>query len=256
MATTARPAAPGQSLERNFFLGFALACWLGVIMGFFPASSARLAGKADYVAPLILHIHAVAFICWMFLLLAQVLLVRNDARARHRKLGRVAMVLMPVMVLSGFFAEVYSQRFYLSHPPDSQAFFILPIYYVLAFGTLAGFAIARRGDPQAHKRLIYLATAVIAGAAYARWWGHAIEARFGEGYFGLIARTFAGTNLFLVALVAFDLAAQRRLHRITIIGVTAVVASEFVVSWIYHAPGWLPIARAIVTPLPGPPITG
>lgn len=32
------------------------------------------------------------------------------------------------MLLSDFFSGVYSQLFYLAHPPDPQAFFILPIF--------------------------------------------------------------------------------------------------------------------------------
>ena len=42
------------------------------------------------------------------------------------------------MAVSAFFSEVYSQRFYFAHPPNSQAFFILPIFYVIAFTTLSG----------------------------------------------------------------------------------------------------------------------
>ena len=253
MATLARTSAVAQRLERNFFLGFALLGWSGVIMGFYPASSARLAGKADYEAPLVLHIHAASFVLWMVLLLAQVLLVRGDARARHRRLGLIAAPLIPVMVLSGFFAEVYSQRFYLAHPPNSQAFFIIPIFYVVAFGILATIAFARRTDPSAHKRLIYLATAVIAGAAWARWLGTAVTAVTGDGFAGMIANTFFATNMFLLALLGLDLASRGRPHPVTVPAILAVLAGELTVSWIYHSPAWLPIARAIVTPLPGPP---
>lgn len=254
MATLARPPRLLAGRERNFFLAFVMIAWFGVVAGFFPPSAARFAGKADYSAPLILQIHAASFMGWMVLLSVQVGLIRFGRQPDHRKLGRVGAVLIPIMVLSGFFSEVYSQRFYLSHPPDSQAFFILPIWYVLAFGTLAGSAILRRADPQAHKRLIYLATTVIVGAAYTRWWGGALTAMAGDGYVGMIVNSFTATNLLLVALVAFDLATRGRVHPATLAGAAGIVVSEFVVSWIYHAPGWLPIAHAIAAALPGPPI--
>lgn len=240
--------------DRNFYLAWLGLCWLGVLMGFYPAVSGRLAGRADYVAPLILHIHALSFTLWLVLLTAQILLVRKRRVADHRRLGVAGAALIPVMVLSGFFSEVYSQRYYLAHPPDSQAFFILPISYVIAFGILASAAILRRGDPSAHKRLMFLATTVIVGAAYARWWGRALEALVGDGYWGLIVHAFAGTNLFLAAAVIYDLLTRGRVHRVLALGVPALLASELVASWIYHAPWWRPVAHAIVASLPGPPI--
>ena len=235
-------------------MAFVLLAWLGVGQGFIPPSAARFAGKADYPAPLILQIHAASFLAWMLLLTVQIGLIRRGRQRYHRKLGVIGACLIPVMVLSGFFSEVYSQRFYLSHSPNSQAFFILPIWYVLAFAILAGWAIAKRTDSPAHKRLIYLATTVIIGAAYTRWWGEGIKSLFGDGYFGLIANTFSGTNLFMAALAAYDVATRGRLHRVVMVAVPAIVTSEFLVSWLYHAPGWLPVAHAIAAALPGPPI--
>lgn len=156
------------------------------------------------------------------------------------------------MVLTGFFAEAYSQRFYLGHPPDSQAFFIIPIFYVVAFGSVATTAVLRRRDPAAHKRLIYIATTVIVGAAWTRTIGKPLGTIVGDGYFGMIGNTFTSTNLLLAALLLFDWRTRGRLHPVVLTVVPAIVACEFIVSWIYHAPAWLPVARAIVTPLPGP----
>lgn len=254
MVTHPRPFAIPHRWDRNFFLAFVLLALLGVGQGFFPASAARFAGKSDYAAPLILQIHAASFLAWMLLLTVQIGLIRWGRQRNHRKLGVIGACLIPVMILSGFFSEVYSQRFYLTHPPNSQAFFIIPIWYVLAFGILAGLAIAKRTDPPAHKRLIYLATTVIVGAAYTRWWGEGIKSLYGDGYFGLIANTFTSTNLFMAALVAYDFATRGRIHPTVMVAVPAIVASEFMISWLYHAPGWLPVAHAIAAALPGPPI--
>ena len=240
--------------DRAFFLGFVVFVWVGVLGGFVPALVGRFEGHADYVAPLILHLHAASFVAWLVLLTVQMLLIRTGRTALHRRMGMAGAALIPVMVLTGFFAEVYSQRFHLTHLPDSQAFFILPIFYVIAFGVLASLAVFKRGDPASHKRLIYLATSGIVGAAYARLWGDALYELVGDGFWGMIVNTFTGTNLFLLAAVIFDRVTRGQLHPVLRMGVPALLASELVVSWIYHAPGWLPIARAIVTPLPGPPI--
>lgn len=226
-------------------MGFILVAWLGVILGFAPASWGRLQGRADYPAPLILHLHAMLFTAWMILLSAQVLLIRTGRRALHRRVGMGMAALIAPMVLTGFFAEAYSQRYYLAHPPNSQAFFIVPIFYVIAFGTLATLAVIKRREAGAHKRLIYLATSVIAGAAWTRLIGEPISQLVADGFWGMIGNTFTSTNLLMAALVAFDWGTLGRLHRVTLTVVPAILASELLVSWIYHAPGWLPVARAL-----------
>ena len=185
MASRVEAFTPLHRRDGHFLLARLGLCWLGVIFGFYPAVSSRLAGRADYTAPLILHIHALSFTLWLILLAAQIMLLRSRRVAYHRRLGLAGAALIPVLVLSGFFSEVYSQRFYLAHPPDSQAFFILSIFYVTAFGMLAAAAFLRKSEPAAHKRLMYLATTVIVGVAYARWWGASIAERFGDGFWGL-----------------------------------------------------------------------
>lgn len=249
---TAFAASPRAARERNFFLGFVVVAWLGVILGFAPPSWGRINGQADYPAPLVLHAHAMLYTGWMVLLTAQVWLIRTQRRAIHRRLGVIAAAMIPAMVLTGFFAEVHSQRFYLGHPPNSQAFFIIPIFYVVAFGILATLALLRRGDPAGHKRLIYLATTIIVGAAWTRTIGPPLAQAFGDGYFGMIVNTFTSTNLLLAALALHDWRSLGRLHPVLATAIPVLLLCELAVSWIYHAAGWLPIARAIVTPLPGP----
>lgn len=252
MATAARFAA-FDTRDRNFFLGFLLVAWTGVILGFAPPSWARFHGEADYAAPLILQLHAGLYTLWMVLLTAQIVLIRTGRQAIHRRLGLSAAAMIPAMVFTGFFAEAYSQRYYLGHPPDSQAFFIIPIFYVAAFGAISTAALLNRRDSAVHKRLIYMATTIIVGAAWTRTIGRPLTGVVGDGFFGMIGHTFTSTNLLLAALLVFDWRTRGRPHPVALIVIPAIVACEFLVSWIYHAPQWLPVARAIVTPLPGPP---
>jgi len=243
---TARPFPPYHRADRGFFLLFLILCWLGVLMGFEPAVTKRFAGHADYPAPLILQLHVVAFSAWLLLLTTQILLIRMRRPMLHARLGLAAVVLVPVMGLSALLSEVYSQRFYFDHPPNSQAFFILPIFYAFAFTGLGGAAIAQRRNPSAHKRLIFLATTVIVGAAYARWWGNRLTEAVGDDFWGMIVNTFAGTDLFLVGAVAYDLATRRRIHPVLAIGVPAMILAELIVSLIYHSPQWLPVAQFLI----------
>ena len=232
--------------DRNFFLLFVALCWLGVLMGFFPAVSARMQGRADYSAPLILQIHVFAYVGWLVLLTSQMLLIRTARQSVHRQLGLIAVALIPVMVLTGFVSEIYSQRFYLSHPPDSQAFFILPLWYVIGFGVLATAAIMHRRDPVAHKRLIVLSTLLIVGAAYARWWGDWLERMVGDGYGGMLIHSYTGTALLLLLAMGYDLLTRGTVHRVYRWGVPFILAGQLATTIIYHSPAWLPVARRIV----------
>ena len=248
MATAAAVLfAPHHRSDRNFFAAFVLACWIGVGFGFFPASSARLMGKADYVAPLILHFHAVLFVGWLVLLTTQMLLIRAGQTGVHMRLGLIGAALVPLMAFTGVTAEIYSQRFYLRRDAEGLDFFILPLFYIAAFVAFATVALlfARR-DSSTHKRLILMATTVIVGAAYARWWGEALDRMFGDEFWGMIINTFAGTNLILASAMAYDVATRRRPHRAYRIGVPLLLAGQLACSWIYHAAWWPPIARAII----------
>lgn len=232
--------------DRSFFLLFLGLCWLGVLMGFVPAVMKRHAGHADYPAPLILEIHAVAFSAWMILLTVQIALIRTRRPLVHMRLGFVGMALVPLMSVTGFLAEVYSQNFRFRHPPNSQAFFIIAIYYVVAFTILASLALAVRKNPGAHKRLILLATSVIVGAAYGRWWGTPIYNVVGDGFVGMIANTYAGAEMLMLVAVAYDLWTRGRLHRVYELAVPAILLGQLATSFIYHSPRWLPIARLVI----------
>lgn len=247
MATLVANFPAHHRSDRGFFALFIAVCWLGVLFGFFPASGARIMGRADYVAPLILHIHAASFVGWLTLLTTQILLIRKERVDLHMKAGIAGFFLVPVMTYSGLAAELYSQRFYIQRSDDGLDFFILPLFYTVAFPALAIAALlfARR-DPAVHKRLILMATAVIVGAAYARWWGRALEGAFGDDFWGMVANTFTGTNLILAAAVVYDAITRGRPHRIYLICIPIILAGQLFCSWVYHAEWWLPMSRDLI----------
>lgn len=243
-ATTA--FRPFHAWDRSFFLAFAAICWLGVIMGFAPAVGARLQGDAAYPAPLILHLHAASFVGWLFLLTSQTVLIRARRIAAHRTMGLIGVALVPVMVVSGIVAEHFSQRFHVVRDPENLRFFIIPIFYTVAFAILASAALLLRRDPATHKRLILLATTVIVGAAYARWWGEGLAAIAGDGFWGKIVETFTGTNLIVLMAMAYDQLTRGRVHAAYLVAAPALVISELLVSYVYHLDGWPAVARRLV----------
>ncbi|MEO6434069.1 MAG: hypothetical protein ABIO29_08870 [Sphingomicrobium sp.] len=241
--------------DRRFYAIFLAFCWLGVLFGFFPAASARYGGNADYPAPLILIIHASLFVGWLILLSLQIALVRTNQLRMHKWLGQIGYLFIPLMIYSGLAGELYNQRLNAEHPDYGLHFLIFPLYYVIGFGIFGTWALAvARRDPVAHKRLIILATTVIVGVGYARWWGSILYRVFGDEYWGTILRTFSGTNMLLAMAVGFDIWTRGRPHRVYQIGVPAVLVAELICSYVYHSVWWMPVARhliAIRLPLSG-----
>ena len=231
--------------DRNFFLVFLALCWLGVLMGFAPAVELRRTGHADYPAPLVLQIHAVAFSGWMILLTTQILLIRARRPLIHMRLGMISVALIPLMTVTAFLSEVYSQNFRFREP-DEKAFFAIAIYYVIAFPILATLAIVARKNPAGHKRLILLATTIIVGAAYGRWWGGPLYRLVGDGLFGTLIYTFAAADLLMLGAVAYDWWTRGRPHRVYEIAVPAILLGQIATTVVYHSPRWQPIARFIV----------
>ncbi|UYY78987.1 hypothetical protein [Sphingomonas sp. R1] len=251
-ATHAPRLSLTQRRDRAFFLAFLLVGVLGVVLGFVPPSWARFQGRADYPAPIQLQIHAGLFLAWVLLLAAQILLVRRGQVALHRRLGVLAVAMLPAMFVSSLFAETYGEQFYARHDPGSERFFIVPIYSLGLFMLFTGWGLLRRTVPADHKRLIYLGTAVLFGAAWSRVTSPLLAPLLGGNAPGMMIHHFLMNNLLLLALPLYDGWAGGRVRRVTAIGATMGLAGAAAVCWIFYAPWWLPVTRAIIVLFPGP----
>ena len=117
---------------------------------------------------------------------------------------------------------------------------------MLSFGSLATAALVARRNPAAHKRLILLATTVIVGAAYDRWWGDALTAAFGDGLGGMLINEYLATDLILFGAVAYDFYTRGRIHRVYEIAVPIILVLQIATTIIYHSAKWLPVANFLV----------
>lgn len=232
--------------DRAFAVAFALVAWAAVIVGFYPAVSGRWRGEADYAAPLILQVHVFTFVAWLCLLTAQVYLVRTKRLARHRALGTLGAILIPVLVVTGVGAEVFSQRFYSPQYPENLRFFIFPLTTMVSFVAVASAAVWYRGDPRTHKRLMMVATALILVAAFNRMWGNAIYQVMGDDYAGTLVRNVIGPDLIIAVLVGYDLATRRRIHPALLLAAPPIVAAQLAAAAIYHSGWWPGVARTLV----------
>lgn len=72
---------------QRFYVGIALFSLAAVVVGFSTTYLIPMA-RRTFAAPPIVHLHGVAALAWLCLLLAQALLVRNGRTKLHMRIGR------------------------------------------------------------------------------------------------------------------------------------------------------------------------
>jgi hypothetical protein len=209
MATAERTVQRIRS-ESIFFPAMAMAFALTVFVGF-----ARTWFMAPYFAapPLseLKIVHGLIFTSWIAVLIAQTGLVAADRRDIHMKLGIAAIGLMLAMIVVGPMLAIDALR-RGSAPPGSPsviAFFAIPMFAIAMFAVLVTIGIANRARPEWHKRFMILSTAALIPAAVAR-----IPLGFIEN--GGPPVFFALSDLFILALVLYDVTTLKRVHPATL----------------------------------------
>jgi hypothetical protein len=216
---TATPAVAVRSRRtRRFYVAMALAFALTVFAGF----SRSYFLKLHYGTPalsVLLHIHGVVFSAWILLFAAQTTLVSAHRTDLHRQLGVAGAVLAGLLLVMGTTTAILRVRGGSAPIPgvSGLAFLAIPMFDMVVFAILAGSGLALRRRLETHKRLMTLATIGLLSAPLARipWVFRAGP----PGFFGL-------TDLFIVAMLVYDLATRRRVHPATVWGGLVLVASQ------------------------------
>lgn len=230
--------------DRNFFLLMVVLLWLGILMGFVPDIIGR--ARAHRLFPAVVYFHGVVFVGWLSLLTAQVLLIRSRRVDLHRELGMAGTALYGAMVVLGIVTSVVVDYELFATPHADPSFLSIQLADMLAFSVVGGLAIALRKSPDAHKRLIILATVFIADAGFSRWWAPGLEKLLGDGYFGNWAQIYLSDFLLVAMIGAYDLFSRRRLYTAYIFGAAWGLGVEIIAVWLYMSPWWKPIATALI----------
>ena len=165
MATAAAPQdAPVQGTR--FFTIMAFVMSAIIIAGF----SLNLAmGRSSFDVPWPFHFHGVIFMSWIGLYLAQHVSIHSGNRSLHAKLGKLAYVWVPLMVVAGITVIVTAARrnggpFFF----DVNEFFVSNTALLLCFGGLAYGALRQRRYTGWHRRLMLCAMAILTGPGLGR----------------------------------------------------------------------------------------
>jgi hypothetical protein len=234
--TRARPLRA----DSIFFPVMALLMGIAALAGFGPGTILHAYFPASQplspVTPL-LAVHGAVFGSWTVLLVVQTGLVAANRRDLHRTLGWAGLALAAAMVVLGLMAGTDALHRGFSPPgvPLTAAqFFTVPIGAIAAFVPLVILGIVNRRRPEYHKRYMLLSTLAILTAATAR-----IPHLTAPPLF------FGVTDLFIVAMAAYDAATRGRPHPATLWSGAILLASQVGRLAIAKTPLWLAFANAM-----------
>jgi len=221
--------------ERLFYMGMAMAILVTVFAGF----SRSYFLKAQFGTPplsLLLHLHGLVFTSWVLLFLAQTTLVAARRADIHRRLGVFGGVLAALVLVLGTATAIIRVKGGSAPVPGVPplAFLAIPLFDMLLFAILVGAAFYYRHRADVHKRLMTLGTIALLPAPIARLPYEFMKAG-PPAFFGV-------ADLFIVALLVYDLATRRRVHPATIWGGLLILASQPVRLMIAGTPAWLAFA--------------
>jgi hypothetical protein len=180
-----------------------------VVIGFTPTYF----GAGVFRAPLpsrILQVHGAVFSLWMILFTVQTAFIAARRVRWHRTFGTIAFCLPPLMIVVGVIAALDAlHRKVMIGPLDPPTSLAIPLLGIVGFAVVIYASWRTRRRPDAHKRLILLATMGLTEAA----WGRFPWAKMG---ISPAAGAVGGLGILILLLVAYDLIALHRVHRSTI----------------------------------------
>jgi hypothetical protein len=217
---TPMPNTATYNPDRIFFVTMTALAFAIVFVGFAPTFYLKEFFDTPPLKPLV-HVHGVAFTLWPVLVVTQVLLIRRGNYALHRTLGTVGMIIVAVMVITGYMVIFGKPR-----PTEAaRAFIFTPMLDLIIFPALVAAGIRFRRDAAKHKRLMYLATFFTVGAGMRRVLGLlGIEASMDMGWWPFSLGFTMLFVLLLAPLLIYDAVTLRRIHPVTLLGIGIVVA--------------------------------
>jgi hypothetical protein len=216
--TVASNAARPARADSVFFPLMSLLMGLTAFAGFWQTFYLRPLTHSTKLLTPVLAAHGTTFTLWVLLMIVQTGLIAGGRRDVHRKLGWFGAGLAVTMFVVGLAAGIETMRrgFTLPGSPLSPAsFFVVPVGAMAAFLPLVILGVVNRKRLDYHKRYMLLSTLAILTAAIARIPSLEAPTTF-----------FALTDLFIVAVVGYDLAMRGRVHRATLISTAILVGSQ------------------------------
>jgi hypothetical protein len=221
--------------DQRFHAGMAWLLVAVAVVGFAPRSFAIVSGTMPS-PPLVVHLHAAVMASWAALLAVQATLTLAGRRDLHRRVGQLALIVAPAVLLMLVVVTVVRQNAAAGTPGGPvvnnihflqiRAMVMFPLFFVWAWRS-------RRSDPQMHPRMMLLATLMLLDAGIAR---------MGWLPFNTFPLHYLAVHVYLLLLmvppIVFDLATRGRVHRAWIIGLALMLPWVIATELVWNTPWW------------------
>lgn len=248
-----------HAIDRWIYVFTAASFIVIVLAGFIPSSLGKIAAVQAGERPpfpLVMHMHAVLMGAFLLLLLAQTTLVALGRCDLHRRLGLLALLIVPAIVVVGFvlvptmYQEIWTAA--QSAPPEARAGLerrlavsenikLLQLRIGLLFPLMIIIGLRARGrDAGLHKRMMILATAMALPAGIDRipWLPNTMPASpVGPDFYVLVA---------ISPMLTWDLVRNRRVHKAYWIWLGLSLPLSVLVHALWDTPWWHATARQML----------
>jgi hypothetical protein len=248
-----------HAIDRWIFVFMAVWFIAIVLAGFIPDSLVKVAAVQAGERPpfpIVLHMHAVLMGSFLLLLLTQTWLMATGRSANHMRLGMLAMVLVPALVIVGFILAptMYHQLWGSTQaaPPGKREelegalriwenILLLQIRIGILFALFMAIALKARGrNAGTHKRMMFLATvmALPAGIDRIPWLVHTMPA------------SPVSVDLYTLAAIApmflWDVTRNRSVHPAYVIWLAVNIPFAVAVHGLWDTDWWHATARQLL----------
>jgi len=200
-----------------------------LLLGFWPSYFSPSAAKATFAQ----HFHSYVMLVWVLMLIVQPWLIRTRRRNIHRLLGRLSLIVAPLVVISALYV-VHDNLAKLPrpYPPIGLSFFWLGFASALYFTMFYSLAIIKRKDMQFHARYMAATAFVFIVPGLGR-----LMSRLGEAtefpILGFPLALWVPTIVGIVMMVH----EMRKTRRIRFPWILATVAWSLIVLGFHYLPG-------------------
>jgi len=216
-----------------FFLSLVVA---GVVVAGFSRTVDRRLIHAVPVRPWVLYLHGIVFFGWVIFFIVQSALVRTRKVKLHRTLGWFGVALGVLMSVLGVWTAITMGRFEILHfhLKFFSPFLAVQMHDLGAFTIFFALAIVWRKKPEFHRRSILIASCMLTGAAFTR-------------FFGLSSQYYYVDLLILLGVLR-DLIVNKRVHPVYLYGLPVLIVTETTAIHLFLAapPWWVRITDAIL----------
>ena len=203
-------------------------------------------GRSTFAVPWQYHVHGVVFFGWVAIFLAQNTFIAGGNIALHKRLGRLAYLWIPLMVVMGFVIMITSMR--LQGAPfffDQNEFLIANSIGLLTFGGVALAALRARRYSGWHRRLMFTAMAFLTGPGLGRLLP--MPLLIPNAWRILIAVTL----IFPIVGMIHDWRTTGKIHPAWLWGVGLLVAGQIVADLIAYSPLGIALTEQVLAGTPG-----